>query len=153
MNTLRFLNPELQSRFLDDLCAAGLGSLVQDDGSVQGDDDQWPQVVTIAHHIRDSCYRWYFSWCENREREKELEEELRSRGLRYEREDHGDRLVFLLPKEDEAKHIFGDAAPAFETCSFCGRSWTDIKRFFTSDSAAICDACVVEMHNALSEDF
>ena len=134
---------------MEGLETAGLASLLQADGFVVCDDEQWLKVNAIARRIRDRCFKWYFSWCENPEHEQDLLNHLESNKLRFEVEEHKDRLVFLLPKEDEARHSFGDSAPAFEACSFCGKKWTEIQQFVTSTSAAICNECITTLYDDL----
>jgi hypothetical protein len=142
MHAIRFRNPQLQSQFLADLAQAGLARLVSSDGFVECEDDLWGQVNSVAHRIRDRCFKWYFSWCDSPAHEQEFISHLQTNGLRFEVEERRDRLVFLLPKEDESKHFWGDAPPTIESCSFCGKKWTEIQRFVTSDTAAICDECI-----------
>ncbi len=151
MHAIRFRNPELQSQLIAGLEQAGLTRLVAADGFVECGDELWGEVNSIAHRIRDRCFKWYFSWCDNPQHERELMEHLTSSGFRHEIEERRDRLVFLLPKEDEAKHFFGDEAPSIEACSFCGKKWTEIKRFVTSETAAICDECIESLHRDMHE--
>jgi ClpX C4-type zinc finger len=152
MPTLRFQNPQLHERFLRDLSEKGFQGTIGPDGTMSCSDEQWNDVNSIAHHIRDSCFPWYFSWFESSDSATEFETHLRERGFRFEIEEHGDRLVFILPKEDEGKHGFGDETPPeYESCSFCGKSYTDVGRFFVSKAAAICDECVVFLHEGLAD--
>jgi len=151
VHAIRFRNPELQSQLLAGLKQAGLERLVAPDGFVECGDDLWGQVNSIAHRIRDRCFKWYFSWSDSRQHEREFLAHLERAGLRHEVEERRDRLVFLLPKEDEAKHYFGDEAPSIESCSFCGKKWTEIKRFVTSETAAICDECIENLHRDMHE--
>ena len=150
MPAIRFRNPELQAQLIAGLQAGGLAGLIQSDGFVVCDDEQWPAVSSIAHRIRDRCFKWYFRWYDSREEEVEFLAHLESNGLRFEVEDHKDRVVFLLPKEDEAKHASGASAPAVESCSFCGKKWTEVQQLVTSASAAICGECITSLYEDLS---
>jgi len=104
MPSLRFANPELQASFLAGLKRLQFSPQIADDGSVVCTNEQWPLVNDVAHKVRDACFKWYFSWRETKEGTQELEDHLRSNGLRHEIEHHGDRVVFLLPKSDKEKH-------------------------------------------------
>jgi ClpX C4-type zinc finger len=145
---LRFLNPELQTRFVQGLRSEGLGDTIDPAGVARCTEEQWLKVNDIAHRIRDACFPWYFSWFKSNESTREFETYLREHGFRFELEDHGDRLVFLLPKADRDKYDFGDTTPpAYQDCSFCGKSYTEVERFFVSESAAICGECVTYLHS------
>ena len=147
MPSLRFLNPQLHERFVARVRDAGFGETIDASGTMRCTDDQWPNINAIAHRVRDTCFPWYFSWLSNGQSAREFETYLRKRGFRFELEDHGDRLVFLLPKEDSDKYEFGDSTPpAHPNCSFCGKSYTEVDRFFASKSASICGECVAFLH-------
>lgn len=142
------MNPVLQERFADRLRESGLAETLDAQRTVRCTDDQWPKVNAIAHRIRDGCFPWYFSWFESDQTAREFETYLRANGFRFELEDHGDRLVFLLPKEDQGKYEFGDTTPpAHAACSFCGKHYTEVERFYASTSAAICGECVAFLHS------
>jgi hypothetical protein len=146
--SLRFLNPDLHARFVDNVRAHGFGETLDAAGMMRCTEEQWLKVNDIAHRIRDTCFPWYFSWFNDNKSARDFEEYLRGRGFRFELEDHEDRLVFLLPKEDRDKYDFGDATPpAHQHCSFCGKSYAEVERFFTSESAAICGECVAFLHS------
>jgi hypothetical protein len=150
---LRFLNPDLQARFVKNLHSAGFGETLDSAGMMRCTDEQWLQVNDIAHRIRDTCFAWYFSWFKTDKSAREFETYLREHSFRFELEDHEDRLVFLLPKEDRDKYDFGDTTPpAHLNCSFCGKPYTEVERFFASESAAICGECVAYLHSDFSED-
>ena len=151
MHAIRFRNPALHSQLLADLEQAGFSGLVASDGFVECNDDLWGDVNSIAHRIRDRCFKWYFSWCESPQHERDFMEHLVSGGLRHEIEERRDRVVFLLPKEDEAMHFFGGEAPPIKMCSFCGKNWTEVNRFVTSQTAAICDECIESLHRDMHD--
>ncbi len=153
MPSLRFLNPDLQARFVQNLHLAGFGDTLDATGMMRCTDGQWLHVNDIAHRIRDTCFPWYFSWFKTDTSAREFETYLRAHNFRFELEDHENRLVFLLPKEDRDKYDFGDATPPTHlNCSFCGKSYTEVERFFASESAAICGECVAYLHSDVSED-
>jgi len=151
LHKLRFLNPVLQMRFADSVRRSGLDSTISGERSFECSDEEWQEIISLAHKVRDSCFKWYFSWCDSQEGAQDLENHLRSNGLRFELEDHGDRLVFLLPREDQEKHYLPDDPIDHESCSFCGKSWTEIKRFVTSKTAAICDECIQRFYSDLRD--
>jgi hypothetical protein len=61
MPSLRFENPALQSRFIELLKSLPFELEIKNEGSVVCTADQWPDVNALAHRVRDSCHRWYFS--------------------------------------------------------------------------------------------
>ena len=148
MPVLRFLNPELHARFVQGLRSKGFGDTIDASEMVRCTDEQWLEVNAIAHRIRDTCFPWYFSWFSTNQTAREFETYLREKGFRFELEDHEDRLVFLLPKEDREKYDFGDTTPpAHQNCSFCGKPYTEVERFDASETAAICGKCVAYLHS------
>jgi hypothetical protein len=146
MPSLRFENPVLQSKFLDLLRSLPFQPVLGQDGAVACTDDQWPQVNALAHRVRDSCFRWYFAWCDSEESTEEMEQYLRTTGLRFEVEHHEDRKVFLLPKEDRDKHAPPGDASAPEACSFCGGRSMDRGGMYATGTVAICDECIAWLH-------
>jgi len=153
MPSLRFENPSLQSRFIDGLKRLSFEPQIAADGSVVCSDEQWPEVNTVAHDVRDTCFKWYFSWCRTEESTKELEQRLRSQGLRFEIEHHDGRIVFLLPVSDQDKHLpASEEYSGPETCSFCNAPYTERKQFVVSGDSAICDRCIEELHAELRGD-
>ena len=146
MPSLRFENPALQSKFLDLLRSLPFQPELRQDGSVVCTDNQWPQVNAVAHRVRDSCFRWYFSWCDSEESTAEMEQHLEASGLRFEVEHHEDRKVFLLPKEDEDEHMPPGDVSGPVACSFCRGRSMDRKRMYATDAVAICDECIAWLH-------
>jgi hypothetical protein len=102
--SLRFDNRVLHARLLAALRREGVPFQLMPDGTVQCSDEQWPSVNAVAHCIRDSCFRWYFSWMETAEDTAAFAEALQRAGLPFELEHHADHDVFLLPKADQRKH-------------------------------------------------
>lgn len=152
MPSLRFANPELQTRFLAGLKQLPFVPQIADDGSVVCTEEQWPIVNDVAHKVRDACFRWYFSWCYTEEGTRELEEHLRSNKLRYEIEHHGERVVFLLPKSDKEKHTPPSDYSGPEACSFCGAAPHERNHFFASGAIAICDDCIKWLYSELQSE-
>jgi hypothetical protein len=153
MPSLRFANPELQARFLAGLKQLTFAPQIADDGSVVCTEEQWPLVNDVAHKVRDSCFKWYFSWCDTKDGTRETEGYLRANGLRHEIEYHGEQVVFLLPKSDREKHTPpSDDYSGPENCSFCGASSQERQRFFATGAVAICDDCIKWLHNELQSE-
>lgn len=152
MPSLRFANPELQSRFLAGLKELPFAPQISGDGSVVCTEEQWPLVNDVAHNVRDACFKWYFSWCDTEDGTRELEEHLRSNGLRYEIEHHGSRLVFLLPKSDRERHTPPSDYSGPTNCSFCGTAYSERGHFFVTGAVAICDDCIKWLYNELRSD-
>lgn len=104
VHSLRFNNIELQASFIAALRKAGLAFDVRDDGAVTCEADDWPAVNRAAGVIRDSCFRWYYSWWKDPVPARLFWEEMKAAGLPFEVEHHDDRLVFLLPRGNEDLH-------------------------------------------------
>ena len=102
--SLRFDDIGLHERFVAALRKAGLAFNIRDDGAVTCTANNWPAVNTVASKIRDSCFRWYFSWWKDPESAHLFWEEMKASGLPFQVEHHSDRLVFLLPKGSEDLH-------------------------------------------------
>lgn len=152
MPSLQFANPELQARFFAGLKQLPFAIQIADDGSVICTEEQWPMVNDVAHKVRDGCFKWYFSWCDTQEGTREFEEHVRSNGLRYEIEHHGDRVVFLLPKSDKERHSPPSDYSGPDTCSFCGASPNERERFFATGAVAICDDCIKWLYSELHSE-
>lgn len=149
MPSLRFANPELQSRFLEGLKELPFAPQIAADGSVVCTEAQWPLVNNVAHNVRDACFKWYASWCETEDGAWDFEEHLRSNGLRYEIEHHEDRLVFLLPKSDEERHTPPSDYAGPANCSFCAAAYNERQRLVATGDVAICDECIKQFYDAL----
>ncbi|MBB6589337.1 hypothetical protein [Ralstonia solanacearum] len=104
--SLRFEDTRLQRRFISALQAraSGLAYVVEIDGTVSCAEGDYPQVVDVAHTIRDSCFRWYFRWSENGNWSSAFREELKQSGTPFQVEYHDGRMTFLLPKGSENLH-------------------------------------------------
>lgn len=142
MPSLRFENPTLQPQFLELLQTLPFQTQMDGNGSVVCTDEQWPQVNAIAHRVRDSCYRWYFSWCNSTDETAEFESRLSDAGLRFEVEYHEEGKVFLLPKEDEGKHWPSGEESTPLHCSFCSGRSVDRQKMYATGDVAICDECI-----------
>ncbi len=152
MPSLRFANPELQSRFLAGVKELPFTVQYADDGAVACTEEQWSVVNDVVHQVRDACFKWYFSWCNTEEGTRDLEQHLRSNGLRYEIEHHGNRLVFLLPKSDKERHTPPSDYSGPDACSFCSALYNERECFFATGDVAICDECIKWLHNELHNE-
>jgi hypothetical protein len=146
MPSLRFDNPALQLKLLELLKSLPFRPELRQDGEVVCTDDQWPQVNALAHRVRDSCFRWYFSWCESEESTAEMEQHLIAKGLRFEVEHHEDRKVFLVPHEDRDKHTQPGDVSGPVACSFCRGRNVDRERMYATGTVAICDECIAWLY-------
>jgi len=102
--SLRFDDPELQRRLIAGARAAGSALRIREDGAVEASREDWPVLNSIAHSIRDSCFRWYFSiWKkENAHWANRFHEILGALDLPFVLEHHERTLVFLLQKGRES---------------------------------------------------
>ena len=98
---LRFDDALLQERFLTELMRHDVPHHLAADGTVECSETEWGAVNDVAHKIRDSCFRWYFSWFQPRPEAEEFLVELRKSELPFQLEHHKDGLVFLLAKQHE----------------------------------------------------
>lgn len=104
MPSLRFANRDLQRRFVEKLRENGLPFYLDSNGAVQFDEKDRSSINGVAHTIRDSCFKWYFSWGRDLKTAGQFESILKSKNMPFEIEYHEDGKVFLLPKADETKH-------------------------------------------------
>ncbi|MCK4138458.1 hypothetical protein [Ralstonia pseudosolanacearum] len=104
--SLRFEDANLQHMLISRLQALkpGPAHVVESDGTVSCDDEDYPQVVDVAHSIRDACFRWYFRWSEDCNWSSAFWKELKTSGTPFQVEHHDRRVVFLLPKGSEELH-------------------------------------------------
>ena len=105
-HSLRFDDSTLQSRFLAELSRSGVPHQRAVDGAVECSENEWGAVNDVAHKIRDSCFRWYFSWIQPASAGQDFLKELRKSKLPFQLEHHKDRLIFLLAKQHE--HDYND---------------------------------------------
>jgi hypothetical protein len=102
---LRFDDAALQERFLAELARNSVPHQRAQDGTVECSEDEWGAVNSAAHKIRDSCFRWYFSWFQSASEADDFLVELRKSNLPFRLEHHKDRLVFLLARDHESDYI------------------------------------------------
>lgn len=102
--TLRFDNDELQARFVSALSESAVPFARDADGAVVCSVADWPSVNSVAHTIRDRCFRWYLSWWKDAEAGHRFWREMRESGLPFQVEYHDRQTVFLLPKGSEDLH-------------------------------------------------
>ncbi len=104
--SLRFEDTDLQRRFISALqeLVSGLAYVVENDGTVSCDEEDYPWVADVAHTIRDACFRWYFRWSEDSNWSSAFWDALKTSGMPFQVEFHDRRVVFLLPKGSEELH-------------------------------------------------
>jgi hypothetical protein len=102
--SIRFDDPELQSRFVSALRVAGLSFDLSPDGTVTCTEADWPGVNGVANSIRTSFFRWYFICWKESDKSHRFWEEMRAAGLPFHVEHHDGRIVFLVPKGAEDLH-------------------------------------------------
>ncbi len=104
MPSLRFDDTNLQTSFTNKLREAHLPFGLGHDGSVQFDEKDRQSINSVAHTIRDGCFRWYFSWGMEPDTAEQFERILKTKGMQFQIEHHDDGKVYLLPKSDEQEH-------------------------------------------------
>jgi hypothetical protein len=102
--SLRFDDQGLQARFVSELARLGVPHVLAESGAVECPDTDWNQVNSVAHEIRDSCFRWYFSWFDSETDAQHFWAALRRSDLPFQVEHHKDRTVFLLAREHESDY-------------------------------------------------
>ena len=103
--SLRFDDASLQEAFVSALTQSGVPHALGLGRAVECSKEQWLAVNDVAHTIRDSCFRWYFSWCDTPEGSAEFLAALKRSGLPFKLEHHKDRDVFLLSRSHEAEYL------------------------------------------------
>jgi hypothetical protein len=101
---IRFDDAALQGRFVSELRRVNAHFTVAVDGGVKCSIAHWEEVNSVAHTIRDSCFKWYFSWWDTPELSNRFLQLIRASSLPFQLEHHEDRDIFLLPTVNEAKH-------------------------------------------------
>jgi len=104
-HSIRFDDFALQERFIASLASQGVPFELGSNRAVECTKAQWIAVNSVAHTIRDSCFKWYFSWWETPELTERFLEVLRESGLPFQLEHHEDRDIFLLSKKHEAAYL------------------------------------------------
>lgn len=97
--SLRFDNQTLQDRLISELHRKKVLFRLRPDGTVECFEAQWADVNGTTHTIRDSCFRWYFSWFDHSGDADKFHRLLRQSGLPFELEHHEGRDIFLLSRE------------------------------------------------------
>ena len=103
--SLRFDDQALQEALVSALTQSDVPFTLGNGGAVECTNEQWLAVNNVAHTIRDSCFRWYFSWCDTPEGTSEFLTALKGSGLPFKLEHHKDRDIFLLSKSHEAAYL------------------------------------------------
>lgn len=84
----------------------GLRASQDPDGTLRFEAEDWGAINTEAHKLRDRKFgEWYFGNLSPETLVPQFIQRLRAHCLPYEVEFHGSRLVLLLPKRDERKHL------------------------------------------------
>ena len=104
-HSIRFEDHALQGRFVAALVQGGVAFSAGPFGAVECSEDQWASVNAVAHTIRDSCYKWYFSWWDTQEQLDRFLAVVKASGLPFQLEHHADRDIFLLSKAHESQYV------------------------------------------------
>jgi hypothetical protein len=84
----------------------GLGANQDPDGTLHFKADDWGAINSEAHKLRDKRFgQWYFMNLDPEAMFTRMIQRLRAHSLHYEVEFHDSRLVLLLPKRDERRHM------------------------------------------------
>jgi len=103
--SIRFEDQVLQERFVSALVLNEVAFSAGPLGAVECSEEQWISVNTVAHSIRDSCYKWYFSSWDTQELSDRFLAIVRESGLPFQLEHHEDRDIFLLSKSHESQYL------------------------------------------------
>lgn len=104
--TFRFENDEMQRELWAAVEGLGVGASQQPDGSLMFKAEDWGSINLEAHKLRDKRFgQWYFMNLTPEAMFDRMIQRLRAHSLPYEMEFHDSRLVLLLPKRDERKHM------------------------------------------------
>ena len=103
-HSIRFEDQTLQGHFVSALVRGGVAFSSGAGGAVECTEEQWSSVNAVAHTIRDSCYKWYFSWWETQELSDRFLAVVKASGLPFQLEHHADRDIFLLSKAHESQY-------------------------------------------------
>jgi hypothetical protein len=83
-----------------------LGASLEPDGTLRFKAEDWGAINTEAHKLRDKRFGvWYFMNLTPEAMFTRLIQRLQAHSLPYELEFHDSRLVLLLPKRDERRHM------------------------------------------------
>jgi hypothetical protein len=104
-HSLRFDDSTLQERFIAALISQEVQFELGLNRAVECTKAQWDGVNSVAHTIRDGCFRWYFSWWDTPELTGRFLKVLRKSGLPFQLEHHENRDIFLLSKQHEAAYL------------------------------------------------
>ena len=103
--SIRFDDAALQEKFVSALLRNGVAFSTGADGAVQCTQEQWDSVNLVAHSVRDSCYRWYFSRWDTPEEINRFLAAVRASGLPFQLEHHENGDIFLLSKAHESQYL------------------------------------------------
>jgi membrane-bound lytic murein transglycosylase MltF len=102
--SIRFDDAQLQDNFISRLQNAAVDFELTSDRAASCTESEYPKLIEAALLIRDSCFRWYLTWWDDKELAMAFWREMKAAGLPFQVEHHEDRLVFLLPKGGEDRH-------------------------------------------------
>lgn len=103
-HSLRFDDSRLQDLFVSQLRLRNIKFNLTAEAAVEGSDVDWNDINNVAHWVRDSCYRGYFTWLPTPEMTDQFLDLLKRSGLSFQLEHHHDGDVFFLPREHKALH-------------------------------------------------
>jgi hypothetical protein len=104
--SFRFENCEMQRELWAAVERLGVGASQEPDGTIRFKAENWGAINTEAHKLRDKRFgEWYFMNLSPEAMFARMIGCLRAHSLPYELEFHGSRLVLLVPKRDERKHL------------------------------------------------
>jgi hypothetical protein len=102
--SLRFDDPKLQELFVSELRLRNIKFELTDQAAVESSDNDWNDINNVAHGVRATCYRGYFTWLPTPEMTEQFLNLLKLSGLSFQLEHHHDRDVFFLPRENKAAY-------------------------------------------------
>jgi hypothetical protein len=111
-HSLRFDDPVLHQSFVRGVQQSGARYRIGFLGAVECDDEAWAQINSVAHAVRDGCFRWYSVWWKTAAESEAFLVQLRASNLPFQLEHHEGRYVFLLAREHRAAYedLFAEIA-------------------------------------------
>jgi hypothetical protein len=100
--SLKFDDPSLHARFVEDLVSNGVPHHLAETGAVECSESEWGKVNAIAHNIRHSCFfPWYFVSFNLASQAAAVDflGAMREANLPFQLEHHKNETVFVLPEQ------------------------------------------------------